>query len=242
MRIGWIFVTACAVAACANANPDTSALDVSDATLTVPVGGKVSVSATSQRMDVGGATWSSDTPTIATVDGSGGSATITGVAPGTCMVTVQLGVAQRSIEVTVSGGVLDRIDVTTPSASVPLGRTLALTATGHYSDGSTKDITGSATWDTGDQTVATVDAAGTLTGHKVGQTQVTAAVDAITGHADVAIGAAQVTSITVDPPSHSLAKGLSYQLTATGTFTDGTTSDVTAMVTWMSSDATHATV
>jgi len=49
-------------------------------------------------------------------------------------------------------------------------------------------------------------------------------------------------SITVTPISPSIAKGTTVQLTATGAFSDGSTQDLTASVSWTSKDNATATV
>jgi uncharacterized protein YjdB len=49
-------------------------------------------------------------------------------------------------------------------------------------------------------------------------------------------------SIAVTPATATVAVGASTQLTATGTFVDGTTQDFTSLVNWSSSNAAAATV
>ena len=51
-----------------------------------------------------------------------------------------------------------------------------------------------------------------------------------------------LTSIAVSPAAMSVALGLTKQLSASGQYSDGTTHDVTATVSWTSSDTTTATV
>jgi hypothetical protein len=50
-----------------------------------------------------------------------------------------------------------------------------------------------------------------------------------------------LTSLAVGPANLSLAPGASYQMKATGTFSDGSTSDVTGKCLWTSSDQSVAT-
>ncbi|MBT7767515.1 MAG: ATP-dependent DNA ligase, partial [Bdellovibrionales bacterium] len=49
-------------------------------------------------------------------------------------------------------------------------------------------------------------------------------------------------SIAVTPTNPSIAKGLTEQFTATGTYTDTSTQDLTTTVTWESSDDGKATI
>jgi uncharacterized protein YjdB len=58
----------------------------------------------------------------------------------------------------------------------------------------------------------------------------------------VTVTAAVLTAIKVTPVNPSIAKGTTVQLTATGTFSDSTTQDLTASVSWSSSAAGTATV
>jgi uncharacterized protein YjdB len=51
-----------------------------------------------------------------------------------------------------------------------------------------------------------------------------------------------LTSIAVLPANPSVAAGLTQQFTATGTFSNKTTEDLTALVTWSSSNLPVATI
>ncbi len=53
---------------------------------------------------------------------------------------------------------------------------------------------------------------------------------------------ATLLSIAVTPQSPAIAKGTTRQLTATGTYSDNSTQDLTTQVTWTSSDASKATI
>ena len=55
-------------------------------------------------------------------------------------------------------------------------------------------------------------------------------------------GAPVLTSIGITPRNQVIVKGTTQQFVATGTFSDGTTQDITAVATWSSSDVTKATV
>jgi len=58
----------------------------------------------------------------------------------------------------------------------------------------------------------------------------------------VAVAAPALTSIAVAPASPSVAKGLTQQFTATGTYTDGSTASLTTQVTWASATPAVATI
>ena len=69
---------------------------------------------------------------------------------------------------------LQSIEVTPTNANVPVGKLLPLTATGHYSDGSTRPLTGVVYWSSASKLVATVDVSGGVSALSAGSSQITA--------------------------------------------------------------------
>ena len=55
-------------------------------------------------------------------------------------------------------------------------------------------------------------------------------------------GGATLSSIAVTPANPSIKVGATQQFAATGTYSDGSTQDITASATWSSSDETKATI
>jgi uncharacterized protein YjdB len=153
--------------------------------------------------------------------------------------------------VTVTAAVLTSITVTPPDSSIAKGTSKQLTATGTFSDGTTKDLTTSVTWTSSDLTLAPVSNAagsqGLVTGAMTGGVTISATlpVPGVTpGSATVTVTAALLTSIAVTPADQTIPNGSTIQLTATGTFSDGSTQDLTNSVSlsWTSSPGTIATV
>ena len=66
--------------------------------------------------------------------------------------------------------------------------------------------------------------------------------DGVTGSTTLTVTDATLESIEVSPATPSIANGLTQQFTATGLYSDGSTQDLTAQVTWASSDTAVATV
>jgi uncharacterized protein YjdB len=193
------------------------------------------------------ATWSSSDATIATVSRSG---TVAGVTAGTVTVTAAM-TAQgktlsKTLQVTVTAAQLLSIALTPPNPTLAAGTTKQLTATGTFSDSTTQDLTAQATWSSSATSQATVGNGptnqGLVTAVAVGTSTVTATLGAVTGTTQVAVTAAQLTSIAVTPPSPTVPKGITKQLAATGTFSDGTTQDLTSQVMWTSATTSTATV
>jgi hypothetical protein len=143
--------------------------------------------------------------------------------------------------------VLNSILVTSNAASKPAGLELELTATGYYSDGSTNNLTGVVTWTSADTNKLTVSSAGLARALRVGTANVSAsyrpegASTTVTGNFVQTIAAPQLQAIaithTATPP-----EGLDDQLTATGTYSDGSTADLSTQVVWASSDSSKVTV
>lgn len=132
--------------------------------------------------------------------------------------------------------------------TVPLGTPLQFTAIGTYDDGSTADLTSRVSWASSDGTVAAVSndfsSAGLASSFASGTTEVSAT-DAATGvHAAVTLQVtdAVLVSLAVAPIDPTLLVGTTLQLQAVGFLSDDTTSELTAGMTWTSSDETVATV
>jgi trimeric autotransporter adhesin len=181
---------------------------------------------------------------ITTTLGSGGLAT--GVAPGTTQVTASLGGVIGSTNLTVSAAVLVSIAVTPANASIAKGIVQQLTATGTYSDNSTQDLTATVTWAPTTSSIATVsDTAGSVgkaTALSVGTITITAVLGGVTGSTMLTVTPAALVSIAVTPANSSIAKSTTRQLTATGTYSDTSTQDLTTQVTWAPTGGAIATV
>lgn len=142
---------------------------------------------------------------------------------------------------------LTSIAITPTDASVPMGRSQQFSATGIYSDSSRVEITGAATWSSGAPTVASVDArSGLATALKTGGSVVTATfsdgTSTVSGSVNMSVVDAVVQSISITPnPAYSGVR-LVLQLTATGTYSDGTLADVSTLSSWTSSAASVASV
>jgi uncharacterized protein YjdB len=137
---------------------------------------------------------------------------------------------------------LTSISVTPTTPSVAVGSTKQMTATGTYDDGKTKNITGSVSWSSDDDSEATVSDGGLVTGVAAGTVSVTATSGTISGSTSVTVTLANLRSIAVTPTSASITSDQTQQFTAIGTLDDGTTVDITDAVTWKSSNKSVATI
>ncbi len=220
-------------------------IDVTPHDPTLPIGVTQQLTATGHYTDgsqvnlTAQVTWASDTPAAATVS-AGGLATP--VAPGATTITATLGAVVGSTGVTVTAAALQAIAVAPPAVSLPVGFTQPFTATGSYSDGSTQDLTASASWASGNPAAASVAAGGVATTAAPGTATISASVGAVTGAATLTVTSATLTSIAITPANPTLTTGTTRQLAATGSYSDGSFHDVTALATWSSSSSAVATV
>ena len=181
------------------------------------------------------AVWSSLSTGIANVGSNTGIAT--GVSGGSTTITATAGtpaVAGR-LSLTVTHTLVS-IAVTAPTYSISPGATDQFTATGTYSDGSSSPLpAASTTFATSNQAVASITNAGLATGVAGGMAQITATSGTVTSPpVQLTVTGATLQTITLTPASVSLGLNATQQYTATGTYSNGTISDITTLVTWTS--------
>ena len=173
--------------------------------------------------------WSSSASATASVGAHG---LVTAADPGTATVTAALGAITGTSSIEVTAATLVSLAITPPDPSITAGGTQQLTATGTFSDGTVQDLTSMVTWRADLSGHATVSAGGLVTAVAAGGAQITAALDTVTAYTTITVTAATLVSLEVTPAQPSLAKGLTLPFHATGTFSDTTTRDLTADVTW----------
>ena len=137
---------------------------------------------------------------------------------------------------------LKSITVTPVTPSIAVGSTKQMTATGTYDDGSTKNITGSVSWSSGNAAVFTVSDTGKITANVPGSASATATSATISGSTTVTVTIANLSSITITPTNASTNAGDTVQYQALGTLQDGSQVDITDSVTWSSSNKSVATI
>ena len=140
---------------------------------------------------------------------------------------------------------LSSLAVSPASASIQSGQTQQFSAIAKYSDGSTATVSATVTWTVSAPSIASVSNTGLTTAIVAGSTTVTASLNGIVGSATLAVQPATkaVTSVSVTPANPGITVGATQQFTATATYTDGTTGNVTANgATWSSSAPSIATI
>ena len=134
------------------------------------------------------------------------------------------------------------IAITPANAALLLGTLQQFTATGTYSDHSSQDITDSVTWSSSDISVASIAGGGLATALTLGSVTISATSGSVTGSTTVNVQSAVLSSITVRPVNKKIAPLTSLQFQAIGTYTDGSTHNVTGQVSWASSNTAVATI
>src|SRR5271156_1530622 len=191
-------------------------------------------------------TWGSSSSAVASISNAAGSARLArALRPGSTTVTAILGSASANMTLTVTTATLVSIGVTPLNSTLPNGLTADLKATGVFTDHSTRDLTSTVNWSSSAPAVASVDnapASGLVTALGLGTAQLTAALGSISGSTTLTVSAATLVSIGVTPANSGRAQGLKAQFTATGTYTDNSTQNLTAVALWSSSSPALASV
>ena len=159
--------------------------------------------------------------------------------------SLSLGLTACSERVGVSPTVISLSSISIiPSSQINLkkGFTQQFTATGTYSDGSTTDITSQVTWESDKSWIATIQSNGIVEGEAVGTANITATFSGITSQI-VPLTVIPLSSISIFPSSQlNLKIGSTQQFTAMGTYSDGSTADITSQVIWEIDNPTIANV
>ena len=224
-----------------------ASIAVSPATPSVPVGTQQLLVATGTFSDgstqiLSSVLWSSSSSSVFTVSNDAsdtGFATSIGL--GNATVTATAAGISGSTTVTVPTPTLVSITLSPQGIAMPLGTTQQFTATGTYSDGSIQDLTSTATW-TSSSTAATVNSAGLVTAVVSGSSTIQASSGSQNSSTTVTVGSPVLVSIALTPPSATVAVGTSQQYQVSGTYTDGSTQNLTSSVTWSSVPVTTASI
>jgi hypothetical protein len=194
------------------------------------------------------ATWSSSANDIATISNEASSTGLaTAVNPGTVTITASFGGLSGSTTLSVTQVTLASIAVTPANQSIATGTSQQFVAIGTYSDSSTLEITRLVNWSSTIPAVAVISNAdnqkGMATGVSAGLTSITAAFGSIASNsATLTVTSAILQSIAITPAAKTIALDSRQQFTATGNFSDGSTQDLTGLVTWGSADSTVAKI
>lgn len=187
-------------------------------------------------------TWTSSNTSVASVNVNGAQGLTMGVSTGTATITAAANGVSASAKLIVTSATLTAIHVTPVNALIPLGTVQQFTATGTFSDATTQDITGTVAWTSAPPTVASITVSGLATGKDLGSVTITASSGTINNSVSATVNAADLSSIAVLPATPTIAQNTTEQFSAIGTFDDGSTRNLTAEVTWSSSNPLVASI
>jgi hypothetical protein len=176
-------------------------------------------------------TWSSTDSGVATAD----SAVVTAGSAGEVDLIATLGEVSVAVPIDVVPAELIAIVITPDSPELPLGSSVAFAATGIRSDGSEADVTAVAAWSSSDvQHLAVDGASGEAFASGLGGAIVEAELSGVIGSTVALVVAADLVELAIEQVGIDLPLGGSYGFTALATASDGSETDVTAVVTWSS--------
>ena len=187
-------------------------------------------------------TWQSSNPSVASATSkSANTADITGVSPGSTVVRA-VSTHNRNefaeMEVTVTAATVTVVTIEPAIPEVIRGRTLSLTAIPRSARGTA--VPGrQVTWASANQSIATVNAQGLVTGVAFGSTAVTATVDQVVGSVAVTVKTGPVEQVVITPANPQINRGGTLRLTPVLTNVAGNPIELTGKsVGWSSSSVT----
>lgn len=230
-----------------------TSIEVSPADLSIPTGlnqqfTALGINGNGTTQDITAmVSWESSVNGTATIDNSSGAThgLATTQATGSTQISATLDGITGATTLEVNTATLSSIVVTPDIADLIRGLSLQFEATANYSDGSAFDVTNSVVWTSTDTDVATMSpngnaGSGLATGQAAGTAQIRAELDNISAEASLTVTAATLNQLVISPLNSSVIVDNNKQFTATGTFDDGSSVDLTSEVNWASSDNTIA--
>ena len=165
---------------------------------------------------------------------------ITSLNEGTTTVTASLMDQEAELLINVTNAELASIEIYPVNSTIPLGQSQQFYAQGIFSDGSVQDLTSEVTWLSSNEELALISNAETLSGLaesiSLGNTTLKATLGEIEQETLLTITNGQLNNIEVEPTTIILPEGSNEKVRALGYFSDGSIVDLTASVTWSSSN------
>lgn len=225
-----------------------SSIVITPVTPSIPLGLTVPFIATGTYSDLStrdltfAVTWSSSNLSVAAISNAAGfnGAAFSLTTGGPITVTAMDPVTRRvgSTQLTITAATLSSIAVSPSDSSMALTTNELLKATGTYSDLSSQDISSSVTWNSSNPMVAVLSNAARSRGEAISQAPgsitvtVTDPATGKTGSTALTVTPATLISIAIAPTGADLVVGATELFTATGTYSDSSTQNLTSSVTW----------
>jgi len=183
--------------------------------------------------------WGSSNPGAAAINNQG---LATSAATGVTVISATVGSVVGVTNLNVSNAKLISITISPSNPRIEQGTLLKFTASGTFSDNSVATNLSGLSWKSSKPNIASMRSSGLAFGKKLGSVTITASSSGVSGTTTLTVSNGTLTSIAITPASPSVAAGSPQQFTATGTFSDSSTQDVTFNTHWSSSVSSVATV
>src|SRR5262249_8658882 len=148
-------------------------------------------------------------------------------------ITATVGTFTDSSVITVVPAHLQSITLTPANPTIAAGTQQQFTAVGNFDDGSTQVLT-SAVWSSSSTSVLTIDQNGLALAVAPGTSTVSVNSGSASASTSVTVSTATLVSLEIAPANSSMPDDATKQFSATGTFSDSSTQDVTQLVLWSS--------
>lgn len=145
-------------------------------------------------------------------------------------------------QATVTSAILQSLVITPNNASIAKGNYQQYRLYGLFSDGSSKEVTPYAFWQTSDANIAQISRFGRTHGLATGEVGIAARYLGMQITATLTVTDAVITSLQVAPAVSTLISGYQLQLVATAYYSDAHSSDVSELANWVSTRSDIAEV
>lgn len=162
---------------------------------------------------------------------------ITGYKSGTTTVTAVYG--GKTVTITVNVETASRLNLTLGKLNLGVDQSKDVTVMASYEDGTTQDVTEDAVWSSDHEDIADADS-GTITAYSTGSAVITASYGG--KKATIKVTAGTPGKLTLQAKTVKLEADETYQLIATGKYSDGSDLVVTGEAEWSTSDGQVAEV
>lgn len=189
--------------------------------------------------------WSTSNPSLLDLS-SAPQGTARSLVVGSALLSAELDGISGIANIEISSAILQSIAIESEQASLAKGMNQKLIARGTYSDASTKDITKQVTWQSSDSGILTIannaTESGLMRAINVGQSQITASLGQLSVQGSFEVTDAVLTGIQVTSTVSQLNVKATTAASATATYSDNSTQNVTDQVNWTSSNQSVASV
>jgi hypothetical protein len=193
-----------------------------------------------QSVDITSAsTFVSNDLSVATVSSAG---IVSAVGAGSTTIEVDYGAFNKIISTQITSNTIDSIQVSPIVGSKARGGEQQFFVTANLSDGSSLDITASATWDTGNSAIISINNSGLGSLVSAGATSVVATYQGQTSSVNFTVLDKTLSSIELSLSAPSLSVGVAGQVICIATYSDASTEDITESASYSVDDSSIAII